>query len=171
MPVTTSKKRAKEPDPRQGHFFHLLNQTLDMPNPVTPPAEPELDPLPGRFDDDQTVRRLVNSLIRASGLDRETLAERMTRLSGHRVTKAMVDSWTGAGRPNMFPLHYLRALIRACDAGPEAELALLSALLEGTGWCPMDAARAQMALIGQYAGAALLAFSQAQVLAENGGRR
>ncbi len=171
MPVKTNRKRAKEPDPRQGHFFHLLTTTLDLPQPMTPPPDPEPDPLPGRYDDDQAVRRLVNELIRASGLDRETLAERMTRLSGHKVTKSMVDSWTGAGRPNMFPLHYLRALIRGCDAGPEAELALLTALLAGTGWCPMDASRAQLAVIGQYAGAALMAFSHAQTLVGNGGRR
>ena len=172
LKTNTTKQRAKQPDPRQHDFFRFLSTALApvMPEAVPAPPEPDLEPLPGRYDDNQMVRRLINSLIAASGVDRETLAARMTPLAGHRVTKSMLDSWTGSGRPNAFPLHTFRALIRACDAGPDAELALLTALLDGTGWSPMDAKRAELARIGQFAGAALWAFGQAQQLVGKGWR-
>ena len=84
----------------------------------------------------------------------------------------MIDSWTGAGRPNAFPLHNLRSFVRACDAGAEAELALLTPVLDGTGWSPVDAARARLIVLGQYAGAILEAVWQMVQLttAARGGR-
>ena len=152
-------KRAKQPDPNQADFLALLANTLhqSIGTPMTLPEPADLEPIDGRYDDDQAIRRHLNRLIQASGVNREIIAERMSRYSGHPVSKTMLDSWTGAGRPNAFPLHYLRALIRACDAGSEAEHAFLTPVLDGTGWSPVDAARARLIAIGQYAGAGLQA--------------
>lgn len=174
MPTHTTK-RAKAPDPRQADFLNLLSNTLHASfgsMPVTLPTPPDTEPMDGRFDDDQAIRRYVGRLIQASGVNREILAERMTKLSGHPVTKAMLDSWTGAGRPNAFPLHYLRALIRASDAGNEAEHAFLTPILDGTGWSPVDVARARLIGLGQYAGAIIQAITQMAGLVNmgNGGR-
>lgn len=153
-----TKKRQKDKDLRQNDFFHLLSGVIaecQISDPVPPPAVPDPSPLPGLFDDNQRIRRHLNALIKASGVDRETLATRMSRLTGKAISKTMIDSWTGAGRPNAFPLHHLRAFVRACEADPSAEWSFLSALMDGTGWSPMDAARARLVELGQYAGALL----------------
>jgi len=153
MTLRSKSKRRKTPDERQLSFMGLLDTVLkgEAGLAMTVPAVPEVEPLPRRFDDDQMVRRQLNGLIAASGVNREVLAERMSRLSGHPVTKAMIDSWTGAGRPNAFPLHYQRAFVRACNAGPQAELTFLEPLLEGTGWAAVDAVRARLVALGQWA--------------------
>lgn len=153
-----TKKRQKDPDLRQSDFLHLLSGVMAecrINAPVPAPANPDPSPLPGLYDDNQRVRRHLNALIKASGVDRETLAARMSRLTGKAISKTMIDSWTGAGRPNAFPLQHLRAFVRACDAGSSAEWSFLSALMDGTGWSPMDAARARLVELGQYAGALL----------------
>ncbi|MEI7608590.1 MAG: hypothetical protein WCJ64_14530 [Rhodospirillaceae bacterium] len=167
-------KRTKQPDPRQQDFLNILANTLhsSIGAQMILPEPPDLAPFDGRFDDDQAIRRHLNHLIQASGVNREIIAERMSKYSGHPVTKTMLDSWTGAGRPNAFPLHYLRALIRACDAGNEAEHAFLVPILDGTGWSPVDAARARLIALGQYAGAIVEAVFQMIGLANSarGGR-
>ncbi|CAK0740419.1 hypothetical protein CCP1ISM_110010 [Azospirillaceae bacterium] len=175
MPVRSKTRKTKSADDRQFSFLGLLDTVLTETAglAMTVPEAPT-DVTASHFDDDQLVRRQLNALIQASGVNRTVIAERMSRLSGHPVTKAMIDSWTGAGRPNAFPLHYQRAFLRACNARPQAELTYLEPLLEGTGWAPVDAMRARLVALGQWALAlleGLRRMNEIAATAQAGGRR
>lgn len=119
---------------------------------------PEAHAVPaGGCDDDQRVRRALNTLIKSSGSSREEIAARMTGLTGQTITVPMLNTWTAPSRTNNFPLRYLRPLILACatDACP-----VLDTVLDGTGYTAVDQDVAALARLGQVA--ALLAWGQGE---------
>ncbi len=72
------------------------------------------------------IRRALNSALarvqRQRGENRTTLAAELSALTGRRISKVMLDSYTGAGRANRLPADLLPAL--CVLLGPE----LLSAI-------------------------------------------
>ena len=95
-------------DPRQGDMFALLEGVIALP------AAPEPSRAAGALDMDQRLRGLLNQAI-ADGpfASREQLAEAVSFHAGRRITKAMIDSWTGASRPHAFPAHLIPAFCAA----------------------------------------------------------
>lgn len=102
------KGRHRAADPRPTDFMALLEGTIDLP------AAPEADPAAGALNMDQRVRQLLNAAIAAGPFgNREHLADVVSHHAGRRVTKAMIDSWTGASRPHAFPAHMIPAFCAA----------------------------------------------------------
>jgi len=92
-------KGRRSADPRQGDFLALL----DLPGADLIPAPVPVPSEPGTLAFDQRMRQLLNDSIKASGFDRDQAAEMVGALVGRPITKAMIDSWTGASRPHHFP--------------------------------------------------------------------
>lgn len=77
---------------------------------------------PGSRNIDQPLRAWLNRAIKESGKPRVLIAAEMTELlfgddDEQAVTRAQLDSWTGASRTEWrFPLAYLPAFIQATSA-------------------------------------------------------
>ncbi len=107
--MTIRAHKGRSADPRQTDFLAILEGALAMPAPT-----PDPKPQAGALGMDQAMRRLLNEAIKAGPFPcRESLAEAVSFHSGERVTKAMIDSWTGASRPHHFPAHIIPAFCRA----------------------------------------------------------
>lgn len=147
----TSRRRAL--DPRQLQLLADLDRSL-----VTVPGEPEQ--APASHDLDQKVRRWLHEAIDRSPLSREQIGDTMTALCGREITKPMLDSWTGASRPNRFPLDLLPAFCLAAGNNHLFEK------LGGTmGLRVTDTVEARLARIGQWALVAAYASEQQKALA------
>lgn len=104
----TRAQSGRHGDPRQIDFMALLDGVVDLPE--TPAPKPDA----GGLDMDQSTRRLLNQAIAAGPFGtREQLAEAVSFHAGRRVSKAMIDSWTGASRPHAFPAHLVPAFCAA----------------------------------------------------------
>jgi len=104
----TKSRKGRSADPRQTDFLTLLEGV------VTLPELPEATHDAGALDMDQAMRRLLNEAIKAGPFTtREALAEMVSHHAGRKVTKAMIDSWTGASRPHALPAHMIPAFCRA----------------------------------------------------------
>lgn len=102
------KGRRRAADPRQTDMLALLEGAIALP------AAPEPQREAGALDMDQRLRTLLNEAIAAGPFaGREQLAEAVSHHAGRRVTKAMIDSWTGASRPHAFPAHMIPAFCAA----------------------------------------------------------
>jgi hypothetical protein len=104
--MTKAPKGRRYADPRQADFLALLEGLSADFLPVPAPAEASA----GQIDMGQQMRLLLNRAINESALNRDQIAERLTAATGHRVTKAMLDSWTGASRPHRFPAEMIPAM-------------------------------------------------------------
>ncbi len=90
-----SQKGPRPTDSRQLDFLALLEGVVALP---PPPRRVE------RLDFNQHMRRALNEAIKAGPFaNRESLAEAVSPMAGRVVTKAMLDSWTGASRPHALP--------------------------------------------------------------------
>ena len=90
------RRVGRKVDPRQGDFLTLLEGAIPLP------AAPAPDSTTGALAFD--VRSLLNEAIKAGPFTRrEDLAVVVSGHAGRTVTKAMIDSWTGASRPHRFP--------------------------------------------------------------------
>jgi len=95
----SKKPRRRTLDAMQPDFLALLEGAIDMPAAVPEPRREA-----GAVDMEMRVRTLLNEAIKAGPFaDRAHLAEAVSYLSGRRITKPMIDSWTGASRPHHFP--------------------------------------------------------------------
>ena len=93
-------KGQRSADPRQADFLALL----DLPGAELIPSPIPTSTAPGALDFDQRIRSLLNDAIKAGPFfDRESLAIAVSVAAGRTITKAMIDSWTGASRPHHFP--------------------------------------------------------------------
>lgn len=89
---------------RRGRSADQLDFLAILEGAVEMPPAPPLAPPPGTLDFDQRVRSLLNAAIDAGPYaNRQQLADALTARGPRRVTKAMIDSWTGASRPHHFP--------------------------------------------------------------------
>lgn len=104
----TRAQSGRHADPRQIDFMALLEGAVDLPEAPAPKHDA------GGLDMDQSMRRLLNKAIEAGPFgNREQLAEAVSFHAGRRVSKAMIDSWTGASRPHAFPAHLVPAFCAA----------------------------------------------------------
>ncbi|WP_142848375.1 hypothetical protein [Telmatospirillum sp. J64-1] len=139
--MTMQKKvRRRAEDPRQMAFLDLLGgQKEDL---IEVPEMPV--PAPGALDFDQRMRDLLNKAIKASPFDREQIAALVSGLVGRDITKAQIDSWTGATRPNRFPAELIPAMCQALG-----NTVLLSGLAEACGCRLIEGRELQFARLGQ----------------------
>lgn len=143
VPVTTHTKgraRRRVPDPNQ---FDLL-ALMDDPETglIQVPAEPATGP--GAMEMDDRIRDLLNQAIRTSAFNREQIAASMTALAGREITKAQLDSWTGASRPNRFPADLAPAFCAATG-----NTVLLQGMAEAAGCRLVERQELQYARLGQ----------------------
>jgi hypothetical protein len=110
-------------DPNQMDFMALLDGAVSLP--VMPEPRREA----GALDLDQEMRRRLNAAIEAGPFaNRDALAEAVSFHAGRRITKAQIDSWTGASRPHALPAHMVPAFCTALG-----NTVLLQALAEPAG--------------------------------------
>ena len=110
-------------DPRQADFLSLLEGAA-LPEQLSP-----AQPAAGKLAFDQRMRRLLNEAIAAGPYaNREQLAEVVSSYVGRKVSKSMIDSWTGASRPHAFPGHMVPAFCAALGNS-----ILLTGLAEASG--------------------------------------
>ena len=126
-------------DPRQLQFISTLDREL-----VNVPEAPEQ--APASHDHDQRLRRWLNEAIDKSPLNRDQIASAITVLGGRPVTKPMLDTWTGAGRPNRFPMDLAGAFCLAVGNNHVMEMVAGS-----IGARISDTVEAQLARMGQWA--------------------
>lgn len=135
--------------------MHQLN-LFPVPAIATNVATIEPAPLPassdGGFECDNLVRQALNRAIKANPMGRDQIAERLSVLVGRKITKAMLDTFTGAGRPNRLPAELLPALTAVL--GP----VLLDEIARVAGCRVLESEEVQFARLGQ----AYILFSQMQ---------
>lgn len=134
------KGRRRPADPRQTDFLALLGDPAAELLQVPPaPAEE-----PGALQYDQRMRQLLNEAIKRCVLDRDEIAERVTRLVGRSITKAQIDAWTGASRPHRFPGDLIPAMCVVLG-----NVVLLEGLAEAAGCKLIERNELQLARLGQ----------------------
>ena len=68
----------------------------------------------GSLDIDRQFRELVSEAIKRSPYSRYTIAARMSELTGHEITKSMIDSWSAESKENhRFPAIFIPAFCEA----------------------------------------------------------
>ena len=103
--MTHKKKSSKTiKDERQLDLLNM-NEPEEL---VEVPQEPDSNP--GALNMEQRTRRALNDAITASLYTREHIAEMLSPMVGREITKSMLDSFTGASRPNRLPADLLPAL-------------------------------------------------------------
>lgn len=107
-----------------------------------PDAQPDA---PGALHFKRPLQKLLNTAIEQSPYGREQIAEMASSLTGENVTKAMIDSWTGAGRPNRFPAEMIPAFVAILGPG-----VLLHGITEACGCKVTERHEAALARAGQY---------------------
>lgn len=130
----------RRPDPRQLQFLSLL----DRVELVTVPEEPSRKLASHNLD--QKIRRWLNDAIDASPLTRSEIADSMSDLAGRIISKPMLDTWTGAGRPNRFPADLLPAFCIAAG-----NMLIMERLAADCGLRMSDTTEARLARLGQWA--------------------
>jgi hypothetical protein len=138
-PTAGAKRSRPTLDPRQLQFITTLDREL-----VNVPEAPEQ--APASHDHDQRLRRWLNEAIEKSPLNRDQIASAMTVLGGRAVSKPMLDTWTGAGRPNRFPMDLVAAFCLAVGNNHVMEMVAGS-----IGARIADTVEAQLARLGQWA--------------------
>lgn len=139
MTTTTKRSRRKAPDLRQRDFYALLGDLEAVPMPEEPARDP------GALELDQPMRRWLSEAIDKSARSRELIAENMSSLSGRSITKAQLDSWTGASRPHRFPAELIPAFCAACG-----NCHLMERLAATMGVEIADATTARLAHLGRW---------------------
>ncbi len=123
--------------PAQSDFLAMLDGADLIEVPQAPSEEK------GAMDYDRAVRDCLNRVIDAAPFDREQIAAMLTLRVGRRITKAMLDTYTGASRPNKLPADLLPAL--SAILGPE----LLIMIGAAAGCAVLEQRQATFARLGQ----------------------
>jgi hypothetical protein len=89
------------------------------------PREPEF--LVGSLNCEAELRVALCEAIDGSPHDRYEIARRMSELTGKKITKAMLDTWTAESKPlHRFPYEFSAAFEAACGPGCDALQSLLA---------------------------------------------
>jgi len=97
----------------------------------------------GALDYEQIVRQTLNEEIRNCPLDRGQIAEMLSSMVGRSITKTVLDTYTGASRPNRLPVDLLPALTAVL--GPS----FIKRIAEASGCHLMERNEVAMARIGE----------------------
>ena len=102
--MSKSRKKIDKEDDRQMSFFDLL---------VKGRKDNEA-PKAGSLDIDIEFRELISQTLKECPYSRYHVAARMSELTGHEITKSMLDSWTAESKDNhRFPAVFLPAFCNA----------------------------------------------------------
>jgi hypothetical protein len=138
--MTNRAHKGRSADPRQTDLFALLEGAIALPASAPEPRREA-----GGLDLDQRLRGVLNAAIKAGPFgDREALAEAVGFHAGRRVSKAMIDSWTGASRPHALPAHMVPAFCAALG-----NTMLLHGLAEASGCALTESADLIRSRLGQ----------------------
>ncbi len=86
-----------------------LDELFEIPCPV--------NPQPASLDHAIELRHLLSDVLKKTTKTRFEVAARMAELTGHDISKAMLDAWTAESREAWrFPLEYATAFEVACDS-------------------------------------------------------
>jgi hypothetical protein len=108
-------------DINQASLFDLLKNYQEE-NHASRPA--------GSFDIDRQFRELISQALKNCPLSRWQVAARMSELTGHEITKAMLDSWTAESKEaHRFPGHLFTSILR----GSRRQRTVTD--VGETGWC------------------------------------
>ena len=132
------KRPVPNSQPDQADFFAILEQAGAIVDVPEKPSEKT-----GSLDFDQRIRAGLNELIDRSPFDREQIAEMLSHRTGRRITKIMLDTYTGQSRPNKLPADLLPAL--TAILGPD----LLVKIGEASGCAVLEHQQAKFARLGQ----------------------
>ena len=90
-------------DPRQ----LTLEELFALPAPSTTPASK---------DHGREICHLLSEALKRTPKSRYEIAARMSELTGHEISKAMLDAWSAESREGWrFPLEWADAFETACD--------------------------------------------------------
>lgn len=131
----TKAKKVRPADHRQRSFLELFDPSASL---IETP-----EPAPAGRGDAWLRDRLVQA-IRASGLDRETVAELLSERLGRPVTKAVIDAWCGASRPHQLPAAVIPDLCQVLG-----NTILLGGVAEASGCRLIEGQELQLARLGQ----------------------
>lgn len=74
------------------------------------------DPLPGSMDYRAEIAHLVGEALKSADGDRYAVAAAMSRLTGHDVSKYMLDAWSSEARDSYnMPFYQAPVLESACN--------------------------------------------------------
>jgi hypothetical protein len=137
--IMTKSRKGRSADPRQTDFLSLLSAGIALlPAPTMPRDEP------GALNMDRRCRELLNEAIAVSGMDRATIAADLAPLAGRPISKAQIDSWTGASRLNRFPMDLIPAMCAVLG-----NAILTQGLAEAIGCTLVEGYTMQLARLGQ----------------------
>jgi len=106
-------------DIRQASLFDILKTYQEESNAPHPA---------GSFDIDSQFRAAISEALKHCPLSRYQVAARMSELTGHEITKSMLDSWTSEAKEgHRFPAIFLPAFCEA--AGCSEPLKLMGRLV------------------------------------------
>jgi hypothetical protein len=72
---------------------------------------------------DADARQLLTDAITRSGKSRFEIASEMSKVTGHEITKAMLDAWTAESKPRWrFPFLFVTAFEVAIGARPMTDM-------------------------------------------------
>lgn len=125
------------PHPNQQDFLAALDGQPLIEVPATPSDEN------GGLDYDKAIRNCLNQAIEDSPYNREQIASLISHRVGRRITKPMLDTYTGASRPNKLPADLIPALTAVI--GPR----LLMMIGEASGCAVLEQQQATFARLGQ----------------------
>lgn len=85
-----------------------LDDLFEIPCPV--------NPQPASLDHAIELRHLLSDALKKTMKTRFEVAARMSELTGHEISKAMLDAWSAESRESWrFPLEYATAFEIACE--------------------------------------------------------
>lgn len=99
----TKKLKKSVTDPSQMNLFDLLKQE----------QVERLETAPGRLCISAKLQAAVRRAVKNAGMSRETLADRMTELSGRSITIHMIANWIAESHPHNFPAELIPTLCHA----------------------------------------------------------
>lgn len=80
-------------------------------------------PVGGSLDYATELRYALSAALKNSPKSRYEIAARMSELTGHEISKSMLDAWTAESKtPWRFPFEYAAAFEAACDSTGLQEL-------------------------------------------------
>ncbi|WP_421780759.1 hypothetical protein [Kiloniella litopenaei] len=136
--MTRNKKSTKTiKDDRQLDLLSM-NEPEEL---VEVPKEPDNNP--GALNMEQKTRRALNDAISASPYNRDQIAEMLTSMVDRKITKSMLDSFSGASRPNRLPADLVPALTVVLGTD------FLTKLMTPAGCRVMERAEVAFARLGQ----------------------
>ncbi|MEN6422074.1 MAG: hypothetical protein ABFD76_09005 [Smithella sp.] len=101
-------KQNSDTNQNQGSIFDLIKQQ----------HEERLlqDPKTGTLNITLQLQEIIDKCIGQSPLSRDIIAGRMSELTGHQITRVMLDSWTSSAKQkHRFPAEFLPAFCVAVE--------------------------------------------------------